>query len=166
MARETFLSTRDDLKWLRETHLKSCRKLPRFSVAILHGNEDAPDSITLYERNHVDSKSVTLRADSDGNFSCETPTRTRKNPVGKDGVLRLGGKMVTVPMKESKRLKPQVYGYRVDLNERGAFRAGVQDANGNDVWTVQNDDERDGEIPEIEDGWMKHWNDGAGLQNP
>ena len=52
MARETFLSTNEDRKWLREVHKIDIKK-PQ--VAILIGNEDCPDGVKVYDHNHVDS---------------------------------------------------------------------------------------------------------------
>lgn len=44
----TFINTEDDMSWLYETHLgpqiKRC-----FKSAVMHGNEDAPHKIELYE---------------------------------------------------------------------------------------------------------------------
>jgi len=52
MARETFLSTNEDRKWLREVHKIDIKK-PQ--VAIMYGNEDWPEKIRVYESNHIDS---------------------------------------------------------------------------------------------------------------
>lgn len=68
----TFLETAAELQWLREVHLKSCKRLPPFAVAALEGNEDAPDSITLYEVNHVNSLTLRLVPDPEGEFHNDT----------------------------------------------------------------------------------------------
>lgn len=70
--RQTYLSEPAELQWLRETHLSTCKRLPTFAVAVLHGNEDAPDAITLYEVDHVNSLTMRLVADGDGHFACNS----------------------------------------------------------------------------------------------
>lgn len=51
--RQTFLESNEDLKWLFDVHAKglSPQEKQRTKVAILFGNEDAPERIELYERN-------------------------------------------------------------------------------------------------------------------
>lgn len=86
---------------------------------------------------------------------------TRRNPRDKDGVLRLGGKMVTVPMNQQSRgLVPDTYAYRINLDERGDFNADVIEEDGHELWNIQVED---GEIGEVRDGWMKHGRDLKGL---
>lgn len=68
----TYLETPEDLEWLRDTHLKTCKRLPPFAVAVLDGNEDWPRRITLYEVDHVNSLTMELRPDQDGNFHCNS----------------------------------------------------------------------------------------------
>ena len=51
MARESFLDTPSDMKWLRETHLK--KRVPRvkqYKSAVIIGNEDFPREIRLYRK--------------------------------------------------------------------------------------------------------------------
>ena len=55
-----------------------------------------------------------------------------------------------------------IFGFYVNLNERGDFYADVRDAAGTTIWTIRND--ADGEIPEIVDGHMKHKGDISGLE--
>ncbi len=69
---QTYLSEPADLEWLRDTHLKTCRLLPPFVVAVLDGNEDSPTAITLYEVDHYNSLTMVLRPDSDGSFHCNS----------------------------------------------------------------------------------------------
>ena len=69
----TMLSEPQELEWLRETHLKHCKVLPPFCLAVLEGNEDAPDSITLFEEDHVNSITMRLNAWPDGTFRCSSP---------------------------------------------------------------------------------------------
>jgi hypothetical protein len=64
-----FLETAEDLEWLTDVHLKGCT-VPPFTVASIEGNEDWPTVITLYEVNHVNSLTLTLRPDVDGVFHC------------------------------------------------------------------------------------------------
>jgi hypothetical protein len=70
--RQTYLSTPDDLEWLRDTHLKTCTRLPPFVVAVLDGTEDWPTAITLYEVDHYNSLTMTLQADENGEFHCQS----------------------------------------------------------------------------------------------
>lgn len=39
----------EDCQWLRDTHLRGVRNIPRFQSFILYGNEDAPRMVDLYE---------------------------------------------------------------------------------------------------------------------
>lgn len=63
------LDTPEDRQWLMDVHLKGCI-VPPFAVAVVEGNMDWPTSITLYEHNHVNSLTLTLRPDADGVFHC------------------------------------------------------------------------------------------------
>ena len=72
MPRTTFLSDAADLQWLREVHLWSCKRLPPFAVAVIEGNEDAPDAIALYEVDHVNSLTMRLVPDNTGTFTCQS----------------------------------------------------------------------------------------------
>lgn len=65
-----FLETPDDIQWLRDVHLRGCA-VPPFAVAAIDGNEDWPKSITLYEVNHVNSLTLILLPDADGEFHCQ-----------------------------------------------------------------------------------------------
>lgn len=60
-------------------------------------------------------------------------------------------------------LRPAVYGYRIDLDERGSFRASVTEDDGHDLFDVTNEDSEDGSLWLIEDGFMRHANDLTGL---
>lgn len=70
--RHTMLTEPAELQWLRETALKTCKRLPPFAVAELFGNEDAPERVVLYEVDHVNSLTMELRADANGDFYCES----------------------------------------------------------------------------------------------
>ena len=47
MEQTTWYDLPDDLKWIRETHLKGL-ELPPFTAFTLTGNEDCPSNIKLY----------------------------------------------------------------------------------------------------------------------
>ena len=47
MARQTWLNTPEDMKWLQETHLPKLAR--RYGSALLFGNEDLPARIWVYE---------------------------------------------------------------------------------------------------------------------
>jgi hypothetical protein len=73
------LSSPEDLQWLRDVHLNSCRELPEFALAVIEGDADAPTAIILYEVDHVniltiDADEYTLRLTPDeaGMFHCRT----------------------------------------------------------------------------------------------
>ena len=66
------LTSPDDFQWLLEGHLKGCT-VPPFTVAEIHGNEDWPERITLYEFDHIGSLTMDLTPDEDGNFRANRP---------------------------------------------------------------------------------------------
>ena len=55
------------------------------------------------------------------------------------------------------------YEYRVDLNERGIYVAHVEDESGKIIFRISNEDSENGELWIIEDGFMRHTEDMAGL---
>jgi hypothetical protein len=57
---------------------------------------------------------------------------------------------------------PRIFGYVVNLNERGSFYADVRDLDDKTLYEVKSNDE-DGEIFEVESGFMKHAQDIKGL---
>ncbi|MCW3784308.1 hypothetical protein [Defluviimonas salinarum] len=57
---------------------------------------------------------------------------------------------------------PKIFGYYVDLDERGEFRADVRDAEGKTVFEIHCSDEEGWDI--FEDGFMKNKEDISGLQ--
>lgn len=58
---------------------------------------------------------------------------------------------------------PGPMGYCVNLDERGSFYADVRDASGTTLFEIRSED--DGSIAPVEDGYMKHKNDLAGLKD-
>lgn len=60
-----FLETAEDMAWLAEVHHTGAAA---YACAILHGNEDAPERIELYARNHVACKPTVLQADANGDL--------------------------------------------------------------------------------------------------
>ena len=56
--RTSFLASPEDLAWLRDTFPEVRKWI--FACAIIEGNEDCPQRITLAERNHYQSVAVTL----------------------------------------------------------------------------------------------------------
>ena len=51
----------------------------------------------------------------------------------------------------------------VDLDERGVFKAHVDDMNGNTILTMSNEEDEDGELSLVRDGFIKHPRDTDGL---
>ena len=45
----SFINTQDDMEWLKDVHLPRLN-LKKFKSAVVHGNEDAPDLIEVYEK--------------------------------------------------------------------------------------------------------------------
>lgn len=66
------LSSVEDLEWLRDVHLKTCRYLPPYAIAEIVGNEDWPTKIILYEVDHVNSLTMELTPDENGVFHCNS----------------------------------------------------------------------------------------------
>ena len=61
MMNETILENREDLEWLRDVHAVdifkwSGRNQGRAVCAIIHGNEDCPERVELFDRNHYRAK--------------------------------------------------------------------------------------------------------------
>lgn len=54
--KQTFLNSREDIKWLKETHLP--KNAPKFKCAVLFGNEDCPSRVILMAGKHYKSKQV------------------------------------------------------------------------------------------------------------
>lgn len=71
------------------------------------------------------------------------------------------------PYGESKlaeaKNKSHIFGYYVNKDERGEFYADVRDLDDESVYEVKSDDET-GEVPEVEDGFMRNTSDIAGLE--
>lgn len=62
------LESRDDKKWLQETHLPQV-DCTMFTVILLHGNEDAPKAVDLYAMNDYRCRPVRLVCDDNGNWA-------------------------------------------------------------------------------------------------
>lgn len=60
----------------------------------------------------------------------------------------------------------QIYGYYIDLNERGSFRASVRDRQDRVVYEIRAGNElQDDETSIFEDGFMRHERDVPGLES-
>lgn len=74
----TILNTSEDMTWLFETHLKRFAGLwtapahdrlhKAFVAAILHGNEDCPDTIDLLSRDAYDAPVLRFGVSDDGQY--------------------------------------------------------------------------------------------------
>ena len=76
MAKQTYLNTKEDCDWLRETHLKqsnwnNANPIPDFKSFCLFGNEDCPNEILIYKENHpnVDDKPIRAMRCENGGYS-------------------------------------------------------------------------------------------------
>lgn len=54
---QTYLNTKEDCDWLRETHLapgnlNNANPIPAFQSACLFGNEDCPREVLVYVEDH------------------------------------------------------------------------------------------------------------------
>lgn len=66
MPKQTFLTGREDMKWLRDVHLTKLGK--SYKAAVIYGNEDWPDRIEVYKRAQpdYDDPFVAYEPDEDG----------------------------------------------------------------------------------------------------
>lgn len=64
MAAQSIVTTPEDCKWLRDTHLP--KDAPQFTRALIYGNEDSPERVELYNRDHVGAKVADYAADDSG----------------------------------------------------------------------------------------------------
>jgi hypothetical protein len=75
------LNEPDDLKWLKETHLKGF-KVPEFKSFVIHGQESGPDRIDLFsatDPNYLDSPVATyVSVETDAGWTYARPTKLSK----------------------------------------------------------------------------------------
>jgi hypothetical protein len=71
-------------------------------------------------------------------------------------------KELSMSANQEKEL-PRVFGYVINLDERGSFSADVRDLKDRTLYEVKSDDEEEGVIWQVEDGFMKHARDINGL---
>ena len=64
-----FLNSAEDLTWLNEVHNVSTAG---YVCAVLHGNEDAPDKVEVFARNHRNCNPIVYIADENGDLSLES----------------------------------------------------------------------------------------------
>lgn len=65
----TLLQSREDLDWLFDTALKAHNELRgKYPLAILTGNEDAPEKVMLYERDDINAPHVKFLQDEHGDL--------------------------------------------------------------------------------------------------
>lgn len=75
--RQVYLETKSDMMWLAETHLPEGIEVSQYSCAILEGNEDCPNKVSLYKVNHYLCIPDTFRRNEEGDLekveivSCE-----------------------------------------------------------------------------------------------
>jgi hypothetical protein len=61
----TTLTSPDDLKWLQDVHNVPATNFP---VAVVYGNEDAPDKVELYAQNNCNCDPEVYTQDPQGNL--------------------------------------------------------------------------------------------------
>ncbi len=62
---ECFLESEEDMEWLADVHCPIARE---YCCAILYGNEDCPEKVHLYARNHYKCKPTVLVPNDEGNL--------------------------------------------------------------------------------------------------
>jgi len=60
-SRTTFCDDPEDVRWLRETHLRGL-DAPEFQSFVMTGNEDAPEKVVLYAQPDPNIFDVPVRA--------------------------------------------------------------------------------------------------------
>lgn len=65
---------------------------------------------------------------------------------------------------DEKKSKFKNFLFVVDMDERGVFSAHVEDPKGKEVFSFSSEDEEDGELWIVRDGFMRHSTDIAGLE--
>jgi hypothetical protein len=67
-VRKSFLNSADDMKWLRDVHLRGLNQ--KFKSAVVTGNEDCPERVEVFERRdpHVGDKAVVYVRTDDCNL--------------------------------------------------------------------------------------------------
>ncbi len=75
---EKLLNTQECLEWLRDTH--KIGNAPEYRMAILYGNEDAPEKIELYARNHYKCNPRVYEVDTKAETFTLTKTRHGSRP--------------------------------------------------------------------------------------
>ena len=74
----TMLDTKEDLKWLSEVHCKIANK---YKIAVIHGNEDYPESIELYSKDDYSFQPTILVRDEEGRYVVVAWGRKTTAPV-------------------------------------------------------------------------------------
>lgn len=77
--KQTLIETCEDCEWLRSTHLP--KDAPKFVRALVWGNEDYPERVELYGRNHIDARIAIYVVDAAGNLTPDRPSQTPRRPV-------------------------------------------------------------------------------------
>ena len=98
-------------------------------------------------------------------------TDKRNETLSEAARLVRGFEAVVGLTEEGDAAAPKTFTYQIDLDERGVFKAHVDDPDGKTVYSISNEDEdpetgetSDGETPEVRDGFMKHGRDVKGLE--
>jgi hypothetical protein len=136
---------RKQLMALREQGLKFTDCVNVFGVPV------GTNTYALAAKAHTDESWDTLALDDDAVIADTT----------------LGGAWVScwirIEDKEASEYRNIRLLMTVDLDERGVFKAHVDDMEGNTILTMSNEDEEDGELSLVRDGFIKHPRDTEGL---
>lgn len=67
-----FLNSSEDMKWLRDVHIPGLP--PEYEAAVVHGNEDSPSKIEVYQNANptIREKPMVFVADLDGVLKLQT----------------------------------------------------------------------------------------------
>ena len=61
-------------------------------------------------------------------------------------------------------MKPRCYGWVIDLDERGIFRAHLENESGRTLFSLDNESSPDGAVDLVTDGFLRHGRDTEGLR--
>lgn len=89
----------------------------------------------------------------------------KRNPAGGTDKRNPGGGRAKRKARHLTVKNPRVgkYSYVVDSDERGQYRAHVDDPNDKTVWEASNEESEDGTFWPVEDGFMRNTRDMSGL---
>jgi len=98
MTTSTFLTGVEDMTWVKEVHGIDT---DGFSCAILNGNEDRPDSVQLFEYNHIHAPQTVYESYGEGYRKVSGRTIHEVERGSGHGIAREGTEFGTVETGEN-----------------------------------------------------------------